>query len=92
MTSTTCAIATVTNDIIVFTLISWKILTSFAMEEGYGSCFAYFCGKSGLPVISKILLRTGQQYFMLVDRSFRIYNWVLKFFPAIFMASDSRSR
>lgn len=64
MTSTTCAIATVTNDIIVFTLISWKIMTSFAMEEGYGSCFAYFCGKSGLPVISKILLRTGQQYFM----------------------------
>lgn len=59
-----CFVAAAANDVIVFALISWKILTFFAFDEGIKPRFAYFCGMGGLPKVSQILLRTGQQYFL----------------------------
>lgn len=64
ITCITCFVAAAANDVIVFALMSWKILTFFAPGEGIKSCFAYFCGRHGLPKLSHILLRTGQQYFL----------------------------
>lgn len=60
----TCFVAAAANDVIVFALISWKILTFFAFDEGIKPRFAYFWRRGGLPKVSKILLRTGQQYFL----------------------------
>lgn len=61
-----CFVAAAMNDIAVFFLITWKILSFFAAGEGYKSCFACFWGKDDLPLIPDILLRTGQQYVLWV--------------------------
>lgn len=60
-----CFVSAAINDFLVFTLVSWKILTFFASEVGHKSRFAdYLCSWDTLPKIAQLLLRTGQQYFL----------------------------
>lgn len=63
-----CFVTAAANDTIVFTMISWKII-SFFSDEGplRGECIVsrmLWRASLKLPRVSYVIFRTGQQYFL----------------------------
>jgi hypothetical protein len=58
-------IAPSVNDACVFIAVSWRVLTTVAEEEGFKGRLKSFLGRTRLPTLSKAVLQSGQQYYMI---------------------------
>lgn len=63
----TCIASTTVNETIIFVAISWRLLSFIAGEEGWRAWMLYFLGKQDLPIVSKAILQSGQQYYLQVS-------------------------
>ncbi|KIY47908.1 hypothetical protein FISHEDRAFT_44522, partial [Fistulina hepatica ATCC 64428] len=53
------------NDAFIFTAISWRIIVSVSQEQNWKRRLRVFFGRSRLPAISRAVLQTGQQYYVM---------------------------
>lgn len=58
------------NDTLVFFAISWKLLSSSAIDKPFKAKMKIFISGHGLPALSRSLLQSGQEYYLYVSRYF----------------------
>lgn len=57
-------VITAVNDTILFFCISWKLLSSSAIDPSFKTKAKIFISGKGLPVLTKTLLQSGQEYYL----------------------------
>lgn len=62
--SSTGIIIVAANDTLVFFAISWKLLSSPAIDESIKAKAKVFISGNGLPAITRSLLQSGQEYYL----------------------------
>jgi hypothetical protein len=68
--SSTGIVILAVNDTLIFFAISWKLLSASTIDDSPKAKLKIFISGHGLPVLSRSLLQSGQEYYLYVSHLF----------------------